>query len=1613
MIWHGTDGSDGLETGIHLRWQFDPRLGFPLEGFYLHRRSNCSRTNCTEFGDFPESKDLPYEYIVRDGEKEYRILISSPTGDSDEGGGGRITSISDPNTDGGRLLNLNLRRPIEFRLPSGSYATEIDFFSYSNQDSTLETYTKRDESVAEIKVEQETSSLDGGTELKYRFPAFSINNIWMQGSNSFVSRICFSVCDDCEKPWEGPINAKCGFGLPIKIPELKRNADEVAAVQETTKEIRAERKIVSSLSTESTPSTLNSSSENMPSASKEATNPRRCVKFSEQTARSSSTLPNPYVSGQAKFEAKGQSQIKVDSILGTNGIRLQRELAVFILPSSSERIEAKIVHLGAGVRVEAYGEDGTLVDSKSIDNLKKRMIHPIILRKDGSKISKVIFRAPKGEAFLVEFCYYTKEQKEKEDSRVAQMTSDPEWKIATCRLPKDKWHQFQGEPFEDLKGILALMVEGAKDAPMGWRIINYKNKPAPAAAAAPAEVENGQETSPPLEPPPEPDFQISPMDLALISSINPYIARILGLYWVDTTVKDGEVYDYKIVANWPKGTLWNLDNVVDFEKETVVGKEFFTIFGYENFVFRDSDDARFVVDSVPSTFARAKKGLHSQSSRNDHNIKIHCTKPVKELQLFVKQLQGESVTLVAFQNNTLVDSSTLTKPEGVLAVHYPENIDYVILKSKDIIIYKICWDVEYIPHGQQSFTLCGVKKGIPQPLAVPTGLKLFPLPGMTKTRDDGSLEDHRFTAGLIWDIPKTADGQLLHINSPIMYHVQRRTPLGLVKWLTENSPVTVVPESFEKAPPPLWPKAWPERRMFYIDAAPSPGTYNYSISAVDIFGRISEYTNWASVDLTRALPPPPSDVEAKLLDPSDPSLTGDEKAWVTAVNRYNDNNDTKGLKVRWKWTQPLKRQAPDVDAFKIYLQPGWLNVVQGEIEGDPVENQDGMLELKTNYISYITSAVPDNVFAGEKMLMNLTNYTIQSSKREGTTTAAGKFTFIIEKPIPRGGDFSSSDFGTFRIIYVEEISGTNNLNIITDYQIPVQASTQSFVGQTLTIRQKKYTILSCRKQCGHAHAATGHAIFEIPKIYPRRNDFFSIPISHQKDPLEGGTFIDYRKASSWQQVVHTTEPISQLSGNEKPIEIIIPDPPLVADRTNKVVYAQIGISSVNTDGGEGSVSSPASILAVFREPPPSQDLEDSPDSYATIPNYYGKSSYALRWQKPATNDVRYFVYRAMDETLFSADNEIRAATDAAGNSLRSRDPSKYKDFLSIFNSDYKRDIEDKVIKPSPSSKEDPSSMDYVALSKDPLKKNILLQALASLPGNEKAFAKLHEQAIHPDDPRFANSITDVTPGGEPDPRLNSTLLLYIDETIDGRADNVYFYRLRTTNEIGALGNFGISTQPIYLQKSLPPMTPKIIAVDSGDKKLVIRWNSNYDDTIAGFVVYRTSNEKKIDDIRRMDAQKKGGDIFTVRVIDPSKNEYSFTDTEVEPRVKYYYRIVAVGANGQKSSQSQAIACEAIDLSPPSPPEWVNIIRSADRLITKLQWKCKERLLCIVERQESKNTSSVSISNWLIPDSFDEINRKWNYHFADSEIEPDNVYVYSIIGRNPIGLYSQSVVRESP
>ncbi|MEM7023213.1 MAG: hypothetical protein AAF637_11565, partial [Pseudomonadota bacterium] len=82
LVGHGTNGSDGIARGIHLRWAFDDRLGFP-DCVRLYRRAsnNRDRYHLLPPGDEAAGGlDLPYKQRAR-GRDDIGFLIEYFDGD--------------------------------------------------------------------------------------------------------------------------------------------------------------------------------------------------------------------------------------------------------------------------------------------------------------------------------------------------------------------------------------------------------------------------------------------------------------------------------------------------------------------------------------------------------------------------------------------------------------------------------------------------------------------------------------------------------------------------------------------------------------------------------------------------------------------------------------------------------------------------------------------------------------------------------------------------------------------------------------------------------------------------------------------------------------------------------------------------------------------------------------------------------------------------------------------------------------------------------------------------------------------------------------------------------------------------------------------------------------------------------------------------------------------------------------------------------------------------------------------------------------------------------------------------------------------------------------------
>lgn len=1092
---------------------------------------------------------------------------------------------------------------------------------------------------------------------------------------------------------------------------------------------------------------------------------------------------------------------------------------------------------------------------------------------------------------------------------VTQKECDIDWSSVACRLGDVKSCNFIGKNFEDLKKVILDMKDDGINVPVGWNLLDTTD----------------QSSCCILDDPTYPDLQISAYDVLLIQSLNPDLARILGLYWIDHPEDNNDGYDYKIVAKWPEGTLWKLENEITFDKQKT-GRIFFHLFYVQNIIF---DCHKPIIIQNISSFARTRKGLKfSDATGGNPALTLYFWQPVKEVQIFLSQ-SGMKLKAQAFADYSLsvpLTEKTFTKHVGVLSLHSAEDIRAVKIFGTGIVINRIHYDFEYIPSGTYQSLTCGITKQEQAPLMPPKNLVVVSLPGITKTQDDGSVLDHRYRAGLNWDIQENSHGDLL-AEAPIAYHVKRITPRGDEIIVTQHNPVSVIPPDPE----------FPENKKTYNfeDTVDEKGRYGYQVASIDIFGRTSSYSEPIKyVDLSSPASPPPANVSAKFLDYatynkttdsfSDLNLTLSEKNWLKT------NNKKSAIVVRWKWMKEHQRQAPDVYSFRIYFKKGWLNLLRGNITNVRTDT-DGSLLLTTDQ---------NLVF----------------------TTDPNKSKDILKD------EWLRQKQGLFKII--GNTTGPNSVIIVSPPNVPLNVDDPN-----------------------------------NPKFVLPDSDVFTVPLTIPKDnkdvngnPLHTGAAEDYRKSNTWINTggIKLTEiPILMPSQEDYETFIfadnIFPDPKfsLVSPEPEMVRYAQIGVSTFTQNViDDETVSPPSTIMAIYRQiikkPQLSYSVKtENKDTYkdaqalgATTPDYYGKSSYPLEWTSNSSG-VRYYVYRALDETLFRVDQELRPSRLA-------NDPTSF-DFYDTFTVVSGTD----PLRPNDKSELKNPNPNYQSFT------NNMLLALANFPGNEYAFTKLNDEPVVPDSTNKA---------------------VYVDNTLDGKGKGRYFYRVRAVDEIGNFSAFEESTLPVEIPKTNPLMPPVITKISApGNKQIMITWNGTDNKDLLGYVVYRTDDEKKLD-MRRMLPQKTNPtDVYSVSVLTSPLIEYSYIDSTVEPKKTYYYGIVAVskGEKGSKlrSAISKIKTGQAYDLSSPLPPtwvrsEWVHLAPDGSEHVWTdvspsgetwkdviiLEWQTTS-LQIMIQRKNPTTNFWETVTPFLSSQTT---------FFVDENINKNEIYSYRLRGKNGVG-----------
>ncbi len=1014
--------------------------------------------------------------------------------------------------------------------------------------------------------------------------------------------------------------------------------------------------------------------------------------------------------------------------------------------------------------------------------------------------------------------------------------------MALCRMG---FRRVQDSPitaaeFLEFKLMLLTMAGEGTAIPVGWTQF--------------ADTDNEDGTS----------FGMSKYDFVLMQSMQVYFARMIGMFWVDTTAEAGEYYDYKVTAAWPEWNLRRLTHECAFEKfET--GYSFSPVVALDDNMVMVAPKSS-VVTNFSNDFFRTEKAL--QFELEQIPVIISFLKPVTEVQIVLVNpgyATGASVRVEAYKNlfENHLDRQELFIEKGILRVR-AEKIDTIRVFGSGFMICRIHYEYGSFPKGEQQYIIGGIKKQDHLQAAIPLALAATGIPGGTVNHDDGTTEEQPTLAGLRWLANEDPDANLIPL-TPVLYHVERQENEGRKKLLTEDSPLFIATSALDHNRKDS-PGGWPEERQFFTEPVPGDSQHSYRIAAIDLFGRESEWTPFVACEPVHAPPPPPENVRAKFLDFScydtltdtfaDQTLDNSDKEWL-------NNHQHNAIRVSWDWPRNLNLQSAGIDGFRVHYKQGWLN----------------------NYTGLITTEI--------------IRTTITKSSLAFTQKELKKFALIDQGPenIPVYKFRIALDSYAPPPPHAEPQPGPNERDFLPEniFQLSwlTQGAHQFLILKNSTERQPFIWALQLN---------------DIPLI----NKTFGIAVT-AGSPF----FINYNIAEKWIDTNVFHEEPENGTGSyivylENPA---FPDPAIRAQDLNKVRYAQIGVSAFKDDL-EGAVASPATIMAIYRNRPatPSAflpaDGTDINELRGTRANVYGQSSFALRWSK--SNQVAgYHVLRVMDETLMKINNtHINGRTQQEYDDFADTYPFEATDIDTIrqipFEANYRQ-----------------LHTHYSVLTPGQWQ---ILASLADNENAFTRINDQLITADDPAYQDRITSIPDPVNGSDyvPDP---AHTLLYSDNTLNGISSNRFFYRIQAVDSNNLPGFLSLSTPPVRVPVSIPPPAPVIIAVAGGQNSITIKWAKNPGALIHGYLLYRTADKIKATDYRRMELVKtNAADPFTIEVDDvlPTTG-WEYTDAEVTALQPYYYAVIAVQINEDNkwlvSKISNLVTATAYDQQPPAPPVW--------------------------------------------------------------------------------------------
>ncbi|MEM7021541.1 MAG: hypothetical protein AAF637_03010, partial [Pseudomonadota bacterium] len=1034
---------------------------------------------------------------------------------------------------------------------------------------------------------------------------------------------------------------------------------------------------------------------------------------------------------------------------------------------------------------------------------------------------------------------------------------------------------FTKEQFEEFRDILRTIRPDGRSVPVGWTRFPENADGATSNSAV--------------------SLTLALHDYLLVQSQLVAVGRVLDLAFHDDQVDADTAYDYKVETSWRDDHMRRLDHALTFEDQEP-GQTVPAVTPWRNeLAIGGMVDPRFEALAYPD--ARSTKALTFDCFGALTNMLF--VEPVTEIQIWVAHAEEGSVdpiTVKAFAPGFLTPFETISVIEDRRLLRFEAAaIIGLRFEGARVAISRLHYDRTPFPHGTQRALTCGLQTRDQEPLETPRDLQVATLPGGPVTVEGDDPLEKPSLAGLRW----AASTDHLHVAlsiHPIAYHVERADVAGAVTRLTEGAPCLLaldIAGAQQRTPPAGWPG-----RPYYLDDPP-PGEQAYRIAAIDIFGRMSEFTDPVDYSPGPAILATPRDVRARYLDPAaydaandqllDPLLTDADRDWLRDDGRP-------AIRVEWSWPAEIPAPNRDADEFRIVFQEGWQNVLRGIVDA-----AEGVSEV----------SIP------------LTDLSITAEDEARLPILAGLPASVLTL--------------AFRT-RLEQTVASDDLRLCW-----LKQGAKAFL--VLTNTAGRHVQIHLLKMDPPADA----------ELEPGQG--FAITVTS-----ESSSFVDYALPDSWddQRVTATVERrrANQVAYEHLVIAPRFPDPPIGTDDLEPIRYGQLGVYAVR-DATESAVSIPATVMAVNRQAPQAAALPFNGGTAlrASPADIHGKARFALRWPK-MNNGVKHHVLRALDESLFAADR----AQGGTG--------------------------------------------DYASMTPNQL------QALASDPGNDRAFTQLTQQPLREDDLAYADRVALPeerlsTPPHQPD----ASMMLYVDASLDGRSRNRYFYRLQAIDSGGLAGALGPATPPVEIPRTAPPPPPTLTAIQGGDRQITLRWVAQPETLTAGYLVYRSIERSAAADWRRM--TKVPGDgtngLITAEELTVAPDDsLAFVDGTAPPRQLMHYRVLAVGTDDAgkwlRSRPSAMGSGQAYDLTPPAPPAITSVVRQSGSQGEEIvvEWTCAEELSCMVQRR-AEGAAMMTSSAWLDTGVYDETAALWRYQYVDQgSLNSQQQYVLTVQGRSAAG-----------